>query len=571
MRCNQCGADNSDDSIFCMNCGTSLSGSANVEVQSSVPDTDNSNTEVNSEAEVNPEYTNNDSVTDYGVESNVETVENTEETAENKKKIKLMPFIIGGAAVAVIIILIVVLVSIFGGKYVEVDTSIVLYNCDGEIVICNNGEKLSKTIEGSYSSKQSNLKGDVVAFLVQKESDESDASDDSYYSSYYSDYMSNATYDLYCVEDDEVKEIANDVKKYELSAEGNAIAFLDSEGGLCSVEVGSGKKVTVEDEVSDYAISPDGSDIVYIIKDSDDSTATVYLYDGSDKTKIGSNFEINTSVLALSDGGDLIYLLAEKDGKSALYVYTDGGEGKTKLCDSSVTSAYLNYDHTQLMYAYDGKTYISVDGKDGVKVSSVELTPVVPANVGVSSGSCGIKDFFENVFTGEGNIYYLDKKGESGKLASDTTNRRISEDGDSVYYIEDDDLYVVDAKMNAEPEKLLTDVSSFEITPDGDKIYFQKDEDLYCYLGGTKVKQIKIDVSSFDVSSEGLCFFVCDDDELYVSKNGKSSDKISSDVINFYCYSNSVLYETLSDGTICIYGSDGDAKFSLITKYETEE
>lgn len=615
MTCSRCGTMNADGSAFCMNCGNPLSGAQNTNFnmnmnasaagqnsqdyapvqnqqgfdaeqnnQNFVPEQANQGfapeqnyqnfapeqnnppfaPEQSNQGFVpeqsyqgfNPEQNNQGYVADPNganyTDNQYGNYEYSEQAAPKKNK-WLMPAIIGGAALIAIIVVIVVLVSSMGGRYVLRENAITLLPSDDDTAyIVVNGEKLETKIDGKdFGSQYSSVDGTVYSFIADET--------------------------LYVVDGTDVKNIADDVKGCRLAPNGGALIFVDSENTTYYYNLSDEEKIEISsEELSSIAISPDGNTVVYA--ESTESGVAVYMRNGSDKIEIDDDFESGTRVIGVSDDGDYIYIMVYKKGENTydsgkydLRVYTDAGEDYNAVASDvesgSLYSTIFNYDYTQVLFNIDDKTYVSEKGEERVQISSQDVAPMVPG----TASSNGINSFFDLVYysSDSGNIYYVDSDGVDYKLASDTRNRRINEEGDVVYYIKDGTLYSVEAEKNPKPKDLMEDVDSFEMTIDGGDIYFLEDGDLYYHEGRNSAEKIKSDVEKFDLSGEGICFFMCGD-RLYMSEGGSKAESVADDVDQFavtYWYA---AYLVEEDSVQKTYMSTGDDDFELVSEKTVE-
>lgn len=580
MRCNQCGTENSADSAFCMNCGFNLSASQEVATAAADTNVNANSADVNTapaETYAAPEnnVAENVPVTDnavnydaanYGANESYNYTEGNygdtpyQENAApaKKKKAWLIPAIVAVAVIAVVVVAIVVLISIFGGKYVFRENEISVVPCDGTYLVLGNGELLDKIEAERCNIHGTSLSGDVCALVADGE--------------------------LYVVADSSVESVAEDVSSVVVAREGTALLYKDNEGALYHYDIDSGDTTDVAEDVDEFAISSDGESYVYSVKDSaEDSdndsdsdysydydyaygdsssgTYTVYLYDGSESVKIGSDYTA-VSIGGISDDAEYTYVTTTKDGKTKLYAYLDAAEDKMVLGNNAQVMQF-NVDRTQALISSEKGTYIFDDGEDPFKLSSKSLYPMMP------SGAVAVKDFFDIAYAGNGAIYYVDGDGNAEKIADDASDAKITKDGDVVYYLDDDTLCVIDVDVDAEAEELATDVRSFKMTADGDEVYYENtDDELYCYTGGSTDDKIsKFEVSEYDVSAEGVCFFRCDD-ELYYCDNGSSAEKICGGVKDLMVGYYNVWYFVDGDDCIEVYLSDGSDDFEMVYDYE---
>ena len=341
-----------------------------------------------------------------------------------------------------------------------------------------------------------------------------------------------------------------------------------------------GKATEVADDVTNYTVSPDGSAVVYTVIDGyytdeefeyeEDITSEMFLYKSKKSVYVGKDY----NVYAVSNGGKYIY--AEKE--DALYVLTKKGENKEKLSDT-VSSAVFNSDNTQILFwDEEDKTYVSTKGKKPVKINNNELYPILPGNIAMSGLSADVESFLNCAYQSSDSIYFVNKKGDSEKIASDVYGVTIDNDGEYVYYINDDlVLCKIKAKASGKEKEIADDAAAYRVTSDGKTVYY-KDEsgDLYSRKGNSKAKSIAEDVESWILTDDDVLIFMHDEDDsgnctLSYCANGKKVKKIDDDVYDIGGSAGTYYYTVGDSNEYELYASDNGKKFDKLTDIDNSE
>ena len=429
---------------------------------------------------------------------------------------------IGGAAA---IILIIILANVFAPKpYATLKHSVSVLTVDGDTQVVFDNKKPVK-IEGKVSAQ----------------------------------YLPDRTAIVYTNEDDELfylkrggkpKSVAKDVDSFMLSENGKRVLY-QSDETVYVVDTGKTKGKSIGSDISPSAVSPDGKTLVYQ-KDGD-----LYLYTGKEK-KLDLDAE-DVNVVAVSNKGRLVYY--SKDSK--LYVMKPGKDAVT--LGSGASAVEFNRDKTQLLYKEDGDTYLSVNGKEGVKVLSKAASGVL-----TPSRSIGQPKSLKNALVyADGAVYRLGKNSDASVRISRVSSYMLSQDGKTLVFSNNSNLYrATNLKKELDSEPLNRgdekEVLRSAFSRDGKKVYYvTQDGDLMYVKGKSKPKKVTSDVSSIYMSFDNATCFMVKDGELYASKNGGKANKVKglSDEVNSVSVSaNSVIVQTDD----AYYRCTGGTKFTKL-------
>lgn len=517
MKCPKCGAENAPESTFCVSCGASLSEQEKKKV---------SDTPIDVEA----------------------------------LKAKVMPVIknkilwIGVAAVLVLIILISAISSIAssGNGFVEMVPTVLPNTVDGETTFIYKDKVLKDKIPGNVSDLKNSIDGKYGAFV-------------------------NSEKTLYAVKGTKFIKVKEDVdsNSVTLAVSGKGLLYAvkndNAESELYHYTFG-GKSVLVSENASSWIISPDGKTAVYTVEDDDQKNT--YFFNGKKSEKISSS---DVSLVAMSNGGKYIYaIMHDDDSKINLYNITKKGE-KSKIASNVGLSGFtMNLDHTQVLFTSDGKTYISTNAKEAVKISSksVDLVSLDYFPVEDNDITAPVKNLYNHVYT-DGDGVWLIKKNvdKSVKLVSKTSNLQLDSTASYLYYMYDGkELRVIkisDGEKASDKAVTLVDdsVERYVVTSNRSLVYYILDKELHSVNGknGKKDRRIsKDDVESvLAISGKDVVYYKMDD-AIYACSNGKSGTKVLSDAQFVFSYGK-IVY-AMTDDTI--YGTAGAKKLKKITTYD---
>lgn len=532
MFCPQCGTNNAEGATFCASCGTAMNAAANQ------PDP---------MAETEAPVTNE--APKQGLWESIKSL-----------WFMILPFlqqyklyVAIGAGVLVVALLACILIPVLSTNgYIAMKHSIQAMVNEDEVIILFDAKKAKATgLEAKDIRKQqANLDGTVLALLTDEG-------------------------DLAVVKGTKLTKIASDVTKFSLSVDGTGIAYTVKEDGetvLYLYNVGNKKSREVTSNMygNTFSLSPNGDSLAYFERKEGDEEAKLMYFKGKKSIKITSS---DVELVGLANNGKFIYVIGENDdGEQTLYTYNKKGD-REKLNAISGLTIIFNDDHTQVMFYNGGKTYVSTNGKEAVKVSSSNATPVLPDSskffldgtyVTMPAGK-----LLNKVYICDGNLWHLRKNPDKNvKLANDASNVTLSEDAKFVFYINKDELKVLKISHGdsaSDKAKVLgEDLSNYIVTYNGKKVYYVSDKALYCV--NAKNGKGKKTVCSDDVSSalfvngKDVVYYYMDGD-LYATKNGSKGKKVVSDVLDAEQTNCGIVYVVTED---TLYATKGAKKPSKI-------
>jgi len=345
---------------------------------------------------------------------------------------------------------------------------------------------------------------------------------------------------------DKAQLIADDIYGYVFSASGDAVAYVkeyasDGTAELWLNSAGKAELITKDLAFSDYsnsayAISPDGSAIVFITSDNDEHTGLVW---NGKESKLGKDIE----PLAVSNGAKYIYYTKN----DSLYVQTGtSGDIREKLGEN-VYTFHTNKDLTQIVYNYNSKAYIAKDGNSRESLSGSISSFIIPTGTAstYSNGISihGLSDFADTFYKNSDNgIVHIDSKYETNSIVKDADTAYLASNGKTLTYLKNDSIYRIDGQDNkATAIKLVDeDVVSFIATADGNEIYYANTDDEIFYQKGTnKSTMVTNDFSIYNSNRgyflfKGSILYYVSDDELYTSsgERGKAVSGFNYEVKN---------------------------------------
>ncbi len=549
-QCSFCGAQASASDKFCNVCGAAINAQE-IEV------VDEGSEMGDSEAQ-DMDYS--------GVKNGINNVFTSVKNFLEKKNITPKKLYIACASLLGVIVLIIVLVNIPWPQkptYVvpENDRTYVYSESDDTTLIIENGEKV-KDIDGKVYSSAVSLNGETMALLSEGST-------------------------LYVYYDGTLTEVDEDVKSFELSVEGTGIVYVNSDDELVLYSVDKASSDTVTDELystseSYYSISPNGKSVAYVEGSDDSDNYSLCVFNDGDSNEIDSDL----IPLGLSDDAKLIYYYNTEN--DSVYVKSDkNGEAKlvNGLSDGYYYDNYsyaykFNYDHTQLLFAYEHNWYVTEDGEEKHKISSDNIVQFADyTDFGLTMDdnnkvvTTPIRDFKKQYFlTSDDELYYLNKKLEAVEVDDSVDEFATTASGKVVYYLTYvGDLYVGE-KYDDEFKLVAEDVDYFAITADGSKCYYVDEDDALMYSKKPgKSKKIADDIHSMSMTHDDYLLFIADYSStnggtLYYSRNGKDKERIADDVMYIDTMNASSYYYSNfdSDGAGDFYAATKKAKFERI-------
>ncbi len=457
-------------------------------------------------------------------------------------------------AVVLLIILISVISSLIGSDngYIQYENIVLPLENDDEPVFVSNAKQLKLNMTAEVKDYSYTIDGKYYAI---KDTDGV----------------------LYVLNGKKLTKVAEDVDECTLSETGKGLLYTVDAGEnteLYHYTVG-GKSVLVSDEAIQWIISPDGKTAAYTTYE--DEKTNVYYFDGKKSEKISSTY---MSLLAMNNGGKYIYGIVYDDddfGKNLVSLNKKGE--KTKIASGlSSTYVYLNYDHTQILFYEDGKSYVSEKAKDAVKISSREIRPVLAENsmfniFDDTINTAPMKNLFDHIYTDGDGVWLIKKNTDkSVKLVSKASSLTLDSTASYLYYVYDnEELRVVKIKDGEKAsDNAVTIVDDYAynyvVTSNRSLVYYMIDNELHS-VNGKNGKNDKT-VSKDDVNQYYLCispkdvvYYIMDDD-LYACSNGKKGTKVLADCEAVTGIGNAI-YAYSDD---CVYGTNGAKKLKKIVE-----
>lgn len=535
MFCPKCGAKNPDGSKFCAGCGNNLALASPV-AQPQMPPVQQPVPPEQPQVTVEPTQPPVKEKTDFVAAAKsalndllVLVKPLYEKAKELVLKNKLLSMGIAGGIVLILVACIVAGVLTSGSDYTTVDHDVRIMFINDEIVICDDGKIINTKIEDGIEMQRRSMDGKNVFFLTSAE-------------------------DLYVYNGKKVIKIDEDVEGFYISNDGTGIVYgLDNdEMTIILYNVSKQKKATVLQDCSDLegvAISPDGDSVLYT--EETDDEMRVYYFDGKESTRIVSGEYYG---IALSNDGKYIYVIDEEE---SLYCFNVDGD-RTKLA-AEVDAAYFNMDHTQILFHKEGKSYISTKGKEAVKISGNEITPMMPSLTTSNSDSYPVADLYNKVYTGYNNNgqrcawFIKENIDKSYKLATDISYIRFDNSCEYLYYLDNEArlkcLEIADGEDASDKAVTLASyVDSYVVSSDRSAVYYQSLGGVYYANGknGNGRRLITSEYVSRMVMGEDDTMYYLLDGDVYATRNNKKGSRVATDMEGLYAYY----------GTVYAYNSD---------------
>ncbi|MBR2409782.1 MAG: zinc ribbon domain-containing protein [Lachnospiraceae bacterium] len=533
MICSKCGQECADGLKFCTNCGAELVEIEVVETTEMV-----TGTVIEGKAEV---------VAEEKITTEVAIIEEAKETKENeKKKAKKEKAVKTDADEK----------KPFGkGKLVLACVAILLLIFIPAVLLSGDDSYMKRSKDAIQ-----NITEDDGTYYVRFADGESMKLDDSDVTSEV--YSMDRSAVCYFNEDDELVIIKDrevirtgidEAYGVRVSNEGKTVAyFSDYElasydntlyGGLGSIAVGTlnlyyiknGETLEIAEEavINSAVLSPNGETVAYVAEyDASDDFKGFYSVKGKEPVEVGKE----KRVFAIADKGAYVYYSDD----DRIYAQKKRKEEEKLASDLYNVNVFMNADHTEMLFWSDEKTYATVKAGEKKKVAGEQLNYAILENDAVTDAIylsteqrgtitvnyTGLDTFKEKLYYSNYNseIFYMLKKFEAEKIASNVSDYAVADNGESIVYIYGSDIIKATRfAKGGEKTKLLNNADAYRIYADGKlkHIYFLNWEDELCYVKGKKGKRIADDVTTATVSADGsYCYYVVEGEEFCFSKNG---------------------------------------------------
>lgn len=404
-----------------------------------------------------------------------------------------------------------------GNGYLTTNEFQMDYNSDDEVYLFTEGKAIKvKTDSEGVSDFKSSIDGEVIVFEY----------DDT----------------LYQLKGKKAKAFAEEADSFTLSLYGDSVVYTVTDGiektyyyakvGGKSVEIFSNEIDLIDGAIlSSYIISPDGKSVAYTVTEGLETD--LYYFNGKKSEKVAG---CDGKVVGMSSGGKYIYaVVIDEDLSTDLYVYNKNG--KREKIDSCSGRFALNLDGTEIMFFDDGKSYISVKGKEAQKVAGDEVSLILPRYTTTYSAGSGtviypIDSLYGHVYSSGSTAYFVAKKeSKNVKLVKADSSLKLDDSAEFLYYMDDETLMCLEISKgeNAKDKakEIAEDVESYVVTSDRKYLYYVSDDELFVVNGkkGGKPKTIESDdvARQLVISNDDYVYYYCDD-ALCVTK-GKSKGK----------------------------------------------
>ena len=357
-------------------------------------------------------------------------------------------------------------------------------------------------------------------------------------------YVGDSKYNL--------KRVHEDVQYYAISYNGDVIAFVDDDDDLYTYNTKNGAIASVSsDNTTAPVLSPSGKTILYVSEDDGDDI--LYAYIGKKSFKIARD----VSPMACSDNGKYIYYY--DSNKGAIYV-SDKNNNTNKLGTgiSWGSNALFTKDMSKIMFSTDDGVYVCVNGGDKEEVYSkdVSLTPLSIYKgdayeynfYGQGSSLVYGATSFGNAYyiTSDSDLIYLDAKMQSNKIAGNMYDYDCDKEMKNFFYMNSDGtLYYTKLGSKLDAQKVADDIIDFAVGKGTTVYYINEDDALYMTKGAGKGKKIADDVETMDVTHDNICLFTCNsynnECELYQC-TGTAKKMITDECYTYYLNPGSTMY-----------------------------
>ncbi len=380
-----------------------------------------------------------------------------------------------------------------------------------------------------------------------------------------------------------IKLVAINVDALVISADGSNIAYIpncfDSSGTIYlydSEKQGTATKISegATCRSDKILLSPNGEQLSYYLK----SEEKFVYFDKDDFTSF--KLEKKFKPLALANNLEYVYAVVKTANERSICVVKDGTLNIIATFDINLNKVYFNEDHSEIVFRTDRGLFRSIDGgaaeplklspNDIEAVGLTEIKEIRNALHGVydtvrynyaSVEQSMLNDYFKTI------IYFFNENGSGLNEIDYDRQAKITEDGNTVYYIKNNNLMkATNLRSNDISKILLTnDVTEFTIADEGAIYFINGKGDLY-FNNGENNLLIGNSIEQYIIGLQNQEAYYLKDGTLYYSKAGNIgsvvSDKSIKTISNQY---NSINF--VEEGTNDVY-SGSEKTFTLLIDAE---
>ncbi|MDR2532582.1 MAG: zinc ribbon domain-containing protein [Oscillospiraceae bacterium] len=494
----------------------------------------------------------------------IEKIKTTKVAGMDIKKVA----IIAGAAVVALIALIVLLIALSPSQYQTFKGIVHIEQLDYETLMVFPHGKTGVKIIGELEDFERSLDGTKAAMLVDE------------------DYMGyEFGYTLYHI-GSRVEIVAEDVRDFWLSANGNTIAYTkyeadDDAGELFLWDGGNPRKISNDFALSWWSmspayncvISPDGKTVGFVAEKSEDTLIGI-IWNNGKENELGRDF----IPLAVSNNARYIYynrISTSNDGGTTVSLNVQRGTNEStrqRLGDNAYLVAFNN-DLSQVVFTRDSRSFISNKGREPVSLSGTVDGFIMPANTRESyvSGAViyGVRSFVNTFYYNGAIIRINNSRFETDSVMRGVGYAHLANDGKTLTYSRNNSIFKVNGTAsNPNPIELVgDDVWNFIPTNDGSAIFFvDSHRDLNYQRGTSRANTIAYSFAGNLALYKGNTLFYIQENELFSStgRNGTKINGLNADILNVYANASGVYARGLDGGEYIVYRSTDGKRFTEI-------
>ena len=368
--------------------------------------------------------------------------------------------------------------------------------------------------------------------------------------------------ELYIVEEQEIKKIADDVLHFEISPSGQGVAFAQKYADqnaltLFNLKEETRREITTLLSSLDFSLSPDGQTLAYYTEK--DKNVVLMCYQKGHSSEICTD---ESDLVGLSNDGKYIFAVCPaSDGSSCLYSFNSKGHA-SELGPVTSISFKFNQDHRQIMFYNNGKTLISVNGEPSVMASSYPLYLVTAGNSQSTSDGNSITlpvtTLFNHIYTcsdGEATSAWLIRRDadKSEKIATRVSGCSLDASAKYLYFIQDHSkLCMMNVENGISKIHILAEnADNYAVTGNRKRVYYVNEGSIFCTSGrkSTDSKLIFPDFTGYNlVVGPSNTLYFQNDTDVYAYKNGKHANHIIENASSLYNSSNNIVYIISENG-----------------------